>query len=804
MELNNDNTQKNSANKRAFSKRSFDSARTDNQSGKTQEKAERADAVGTDDRLNRAVRPKKIERTRTDSSRKPKAENGAIKLGGDNASRKPNGESGGKSKAENGGRNYSNGNGQNRRNKVAGESSTQNSEKLYAESGRKPNGENASRKSNSEMPRQRIKFKSNSDGAKPEQFDLGNLMVGEQNAERADKPQTRRTRGNSRGENRGEKRGEQPKLPFVERSKITFNKPEQLPFNESYDYLLESVENVQEKVEGKKKRSSSKGIKIVFLGGVGEIGKNMTAIECGNDIIIIDAGAIFPTDETPGFDLIVPDITYLKANAKKIRALFITHGHEDHIGGIPYLLKELKVPIIGTKLTLALVDNKLREHRINDAKEICVAPGQEVTFGCFKVKCVNVNHSIAGSLAYAITTPHGVLFHSGDYKIDLTPVAGAPIDLKTIGDIGAAGVLLYLGESTNIERPGYTMSETTVGTTIERLFGENSKRRIIIATFASNVHRLQQIIDIAVKHKRKVALSGRSMLNVSEAAEKIGELTIPKNSLVDVAKIKNMRDDEIVVVCTGSQGEPMSALTRMANNNYPNVQIGENDTVIVSASPIPGNEKLVYRVIDNLYRLGADVVYESIQNIHVSGHACREEHKIMHTLLKPKFFIPVHGEYRHLKKHALLAQELGMPVSNVMIADIGNCIEVTQKGLRRLDNVQSGSRLIDGEGIEDEKQSVVVDDRRQLSEEGLFIVSIAVSNGEVVGEPAINSRGFVFDFHRDYFKEMRDVIARAIEGYDLQRGSVDELKRAIKRSLRNYLLRKTKQSPMVVPVVVEI
>lgn len=804
MELNNDNTQKNSANKRAFSKRSFDSARTDNQSGKTQEKAERADAVGTDDRLNRAVRPKKIERTRTDSSRKPKAENGAIKLGGDNASRKPNGESGGKSKAENGGRNYSNGNGQNRRNKVAGESSTQNSEKLYAESGRKPNGENASRKSNSEMPRQRIKFKSNSDGAKPEQFDLGNLMVGEQNAERADKPQTRRTRGNSRGENRGEKRGEQPKLPFVERSKITFNKPEQLPFNESYDYLLESVENVQKKVEGKKKRSSSKGIKIVFLGGVGEIGKNMTAIECGNDIIIIDAGAIFPTDETPGFDLIVPDITYLKANAKKIRALFITHGHEDHIGGIPYLLKELKVPIIGTKLTLALVDNKLREHRINDAKEICVAPGQEVTFGCFKVKCVNVNHSIAGSLAYAITTPHGVLFHSGDYKIDLTPVAGAPIDLKTIGDIGAAGVLLYLGESTNIERPGYTMSETTVGTTIERLFGENSKRRIIIATFASNVHRLQQIIDIAVKHKRKVALSGRSMLNVSEAAEKIGELTIPKNSLVDVAKIKNMRDDEIVVVCTGSQGEPMSALTRMANNNYPNVQIGENDTVIVSASPIPGNEKLVYRVIDNLYRLGADVVYESIQNIHVSGHACREEHKIMHTLLKPKFFIPVHGEYRHLKKHALLAQELGMPVSNVMIADIGNCIEVTQKGLRRLDNVQSGSRLIDGEGIEDEKQSVVVDDRRQLSEEGLFIVSIAVSNGEVVGEPAINSRGFVFDFHRDYFKEMRDVIARAIEGYDLQRGSVDELKRAIKRSLRNYLLRKTKQSPMVVPVVVEI
>lgn len=552
------------------------------------------------------------------------------------------------------------------------------------------------------------------------------------------------------------------------------------------------------------RRSVGKSVKIVFLGGVGEIGKNMTAIECGDDIIIIDAGAIFPTDETPGFDLIVPDVTYLVENKHKVRGVILTHGHEDHIGGVPYLLKELKVPVAGTKLTLALVDNKLREHRINDAKLITIAPGQPFNMGCFKIRPVNVNHSIAGSLAFAIETPQGVIFHSGDFKIDLTPVAGEPIDLKTISDIGSEGVLLYMGESTNIERAGYTMSEAVVGATLDRLFAENAERRIIVATFASNVHRLQQIIDLAVKHKRKVALSGRSMHNVIEAAEKIGEIHLPQGALIDVSKIKNMRDNEIVVVSTGSQGEPMSALTRMANGDSPQVSVGENDTVIISASPIPGNEKLVYRVINNLYRKGANVVYESLENIHVSGHACREEHKIMHTLLKPKYFIPVHGEYRHLKKHIQLAGQLGLPESKMFIPEIGNCVEVTQNGIRRVDNVQAGSRLIDGEGIEDEKASMVIEDRRQLSEEGLFIVSIAVSNGEVVGEPAVNSRGFVFDFHRDYNREIREVILRAIDGYDLSNGTVDELKRTIKRNLRNYLIRKTKQSPMVVPVVVEL
>lgn len=556
--------------------------------------------------------------------------------------------------------------------------------------------------------------------------------------------------------------------------------------------------------KAKKERRVKNAVRIIFLGGVGEIGKNMTALECGDDIIIIDAGAIFPTEEMPGIDLVVPDLTYLIENKKKVRGLILTHGHEDHIGGVPYLLKDLDIPVAGTQLTLALVDNKLREHRLNNVKTITVAPGGHLQFGCFKIDFINVNHSIAGALALAIHTPQGVIFHSGDFKIDLTPVAGEPIDLKTISELGAKGVLLYMGESTNIERPGYTMSETVVGSTLDRLVEENAERRIIIATFASNVHRLQQIIDLAARHGRKVALNGRSMLNVVEAAEKIGELHIPDGAIIDISRTKNMRDSEVLIVCTGSQGEPMSALHRMANGENPNLSVGNNDTIIISASPIPGNERGVYSVINNLYHLGADVVYERIQNIHVSGHACQEEHKIMHNLLHPKFFVPVHGEYRHLMKHSQLAQSLGMNERNIFIPDLGNCLEVTSKSIKKLADIPAGSRLIDGEGIEDEKASLVMQDRRQLAQEGIFIVSVCVSGGEVIGEPVINSRGFVFDFHRDYNKEMREVINKAIGGYDLSSGTVDELKRVIKKALRNYLVRKTKQSPMVVPVVVEL
>ena len=621
----------------------------------------------------------------------------------------------------------------------------------------------------------------------------------------AKKPRERKTRREAKSadprrapvrENMQAVREDKAALPIKRRDKV------EVATRKRGAKKTEEVAEARTKI--KKIKPVKNAVKIIFLGGVGEIGKNMTAIECGDDIIVIDAGIIFPTEETPGIDLVVPDITYLVERRKKVRGLLLTHGHEDHIGGVPYLLKEISTPVIGTKLTLALVDNKLREHRLNNVVQKVIEPGSEIQLGCFKITFINVNHSIAGAVALAIRTPQGVIFHSGDFKIDLTPVAGSPIDLKTIADIGSKGVLLYLGESTNIERPGYTMSETVVGTTLDRLFAENSTRRLIIATFASNVHRLQQIIDLAVKFRRRVALNGRSMLNVVEAAEKIGEINIPEGVIVDITKIKNYRDDQLVVVCTGSQGEPMSALTRMANQENPALAVGDNDTIIISASPIPGNERGIYGVINKLYHLGADVIYESLENIHVSGHACREEHKIMHTLLKPKFFIPVHGEYRHLKKHSLLAQSLGMKESNIMLPDIGACVEVTSKSIRRLEDVPSGSLLIDGEGIEDEKASQVLQDRRQMSEEGMFIVSVAVSGGEVIGEPAINSRGFVFDFHRDYNKEMREVIDRAIMGYDLSIGSVDELKRVIKKALRNYLLKKTKQSPMVVPVVVEL
>ncbi len=575
---------------------------------------------------------------------------------------------------------------------------------------------------------------------------------------------------------------------------------EKAPSNAREPSKKRSRDEKAEKPQGKQRKK--RPVKVLFFGGVGEIGKNMTAIEYGNDIIVIDAGIIFPTEEMPGIDLVFPEITYLVNNKHKIRGVFLTHGHEDHIGGVPYLMKELEpsTPVYGTKLTLALVDNKLREHRLNNVAERTVAPGDSVKAGAFTVNFVNVNHSIAGAVALAVQTPYGIIFHSGDFKIDLTPVAGAPIDLAEIAEYGKKGVLLYLGESTNIERPGYTMSEKVVGTTLEHLFAENADRRLIIATFASNVHRLQQIIDIAVKYRRKVALSGRSMFNVVEAAAKIGEITIPEGVLVDVEKTKNFFDREIVIVSTGSQGEPMSALTRMAAGEFNKVTIGANDTIIISASPIPGNERMIYRVINNLYKKGANVVYESLEKIHVSGHACQEEHKIMHTLLKPKFFIPVHGEYRHLKRHALLAQQLGMQPSRILVPDIGTCAELTDDSLKQGENFPAGARLIDGAGFEDYGTSEVLKDRIRMSGEGLFVISVCVSNGVLLGEPAIESRGFVSG-EKDFTRELKDVVEKAIEG---AHGGAGEVAAAIRRAVKTYLFKKTKQSPMILPIVQEV
>ena len=570
--------------------------------------------------------------------------------------------------------------------------------------------------------------------------------------------------------------------------------------------VVETLPQNLEKTKVKRSTKKKACVKILFLGGVGEIGKNMTAIEYGDDIIIVDAGLTFPNSEDmPGVDSVVPDITYLAQNRDKIRAVLLTHGHEDHIGGVPYLMKELRpdTPIYATKLTLMLTDNKLQEHRIQDVVQRVVKAGDRVKLGAFEVEFVGVNHSISGACALAIRTPNGLIFHSGDFKIDLTPVSGEQIDLKRIAELGQEGVLLYMGESTNIERPGYTMSETVVGVTLDHLFSENMNRRLIIATFASNVHRLQQIIDLAVKYRRKVALSGRSMFKVVEAAVKIGELRIPEGVLIDVEKCKNLFDGELLIVSTGSQGEPMSALTRMASGDFNKVTVGENDTIIISANPIPGNEKMIYRVINNLYKKGCRVVYESLSQIHVSGHACQEEHKILHTLLKPKFFIPVHGEYRHLKRHVQLAISLGMKEQNTLIAEIGNCVELTENSMKFGENIQAGTRLIDGEGVEDYGSSELMKDRLKMSSEGVFVVSLAVTGNYIINDPVIEAHGCVFAGNETE-EEMRVLVQRAVDNYDYGDGNKEDLSGYIRKYLKNYFYKKTKQAPLIIVSILDV
>ena len=544
-------------------------------------------------------------------------------------------------------------------------------------------------------------------------------------------------------------------------------------------------------------------LKVRFLGGVGEIGKNMTALEYGKDIIVIDAGLTFPSAEMPGIDQVIPDITYLLQNKDRVRGIFLTHGHEDHIGGLPYVLKELNAPVYGTKLTLMLCEHKLKEQRVNDYILNCVKSGTVVKAGCFAVEFIHVNHSIPGSCALSVTTPVGVVFHTGDFKIDLTPINGSMIDIPRISEIGKKGVTLLLCESTNVEQEGYTMSERVVGETLDRLFTDNVKRRIIVATFATNVHRLQQIVNLAIKHKRKIAFSGRSMLNVVDAASKVGEINIPENMIVDIEKIKNVADKDLVIVSTGSQGEPMSALTRMASGDYNQVQVGNNDTIIISASPIPGNERSIYQVINNLYRKGAEVVYKSITKIHVSGHACQEELKIIHNLLDPKFFIPVHGEYRHLKKHCALAKQTGMKESNMMIAEIGDTIEITPRSMKKGERIPSGSRYIDGLSIDDTE--TVVRDRKRLAEDGLIVAMCCVSEdtGEVLQDPDLIVKGSLLTDAQ--VQEAKYIVYKSVTSFDVKSiGDNSEVKNAIRKNLRNYVLRKTKKNPMIIPVITEV
>lgn len=544
-------------------------------------------------------------------------------------------------------------------------------------------------------------------------------------------------------------------------------------------------------------------LKVRFLGGVGEIGKNMTALEYGRDIIVIDAGLTFPSAEMPGIDQVIPDITYLTQNKDRVRGIFLTHGHEDHIGGLPYVLKELNVPVYGTKLTLMLCEHKLKEQRINDYILSCVKSGTIVKTGCFAVEFIHVNHSIPGSCALSISTPVGIVFHSGDFKIDLTPINGSMIDIPRISEIGKKGVTLLLCESTNVEQEGYTMSERVVGETLDRLFTDNVKRRIIVATFATNVHRLQQIVNLAGKHKRKIAFSGRSMLNVVDAASRVGEINIPDNMIVDIEKIKNVADKDLVIVSTGSQGEPMSALTRMAAGDYNQVQVGSNDTIIISASPIPGNERSIYQVINNLYRKGAEVVYKSITKIHVSGHACQEELKIIHNLLNPKFFIPVHGEYRHLKKHCALAKQTGMKESNMLIAEIGDTVEVTSRSMKKGECFPAGSRYIDGLSIDDTE--TVVRDRKRLAEDGLIVAMCCVSEdtGEVLQDPDLIVKGSLLSDSQ--IQEAKYIVYKTITSFDVKTlGDNSEIKNCIRKNLRNYVLRKTKKNPMIIPVITEV
>lgn len=552
------------------------------------------------------------------------------------------------------------------------------------------------------------------------------------------------------------------------------------------------------------KRGAKNALKVVFLGGIGEIGKNMTALEFGDDIIIIDCGLAFPGEDMPGVDLVIPDFSYVKENYEKIRGIVITHGHEDHIGALPYLLKDYKIPVYGSKMTLTLLDNKFREHKITGIKQTVVKPRVQVTLGCFQVEFVKVNHSIPGAYALSITTPAGIVFHTGDFKIDFEPIDGAMIDLPRIAEIGKKGVKLLMCESTNVERPGYTMSESSVGQTLERIFLDNKDRRIFVATFSSNIYRVQQILDLAVKYDRRVAVIGRSMINNIDAGMKIGEFKFEKDVFVDIEKVGALEDKRVLVLSTGSQGEPMSALSRLANGEFSKVEIGENDTIIFSSSPIPGNENMVNKVINKLYRKGAIVIHE---NVHTSGHACQEELKTIHSLLMPEYFIPVHGEYRHLKEHTNLAEKLGMDKFNCLIPEIGDVIEINNKAMVKRGTVQAGEMLVDGLGIGD-SQSVVLRDRKLLSEDGLVIVVIGVSNvsGELTAEPYMITRGFVYTGEAEALvEEAKDVLIDTLKLIDLKNiTDWNEARNQIRKPLRNFFYKKTKRNPMILPIIFRV
>ena len=551
--------------------------------------------------------------------------------------------------------------------------------------------------------------------------------------------------------------------------------------------------------------SKKNKLKVYSLGGLQEIGKNMTVMEYGGDIIIIDCGVAFPEDDMLGIDLVIPDFSYLLKNKNKVRAVLLTHGHEDHIGSIPYFLRELNVPICGTKLTLGLVETKLKENNLTDVDMVCIAPGEVVEAGVFRVEFIHTTHSIADSVALAIYTPVGIVIHSGDFKVDYTPIQGDPIDLQRFAELGREGVLLLCCESTNVEQKGYTMSEKTVGVIFEEIFRQSQKQRIMVATFSSNIHRIQQVINSAVNYKRKVSVVGRSMANVVKTACELGYLDIPPHVLIDPSEIKNYKDEDMVIITTGSQGETMAALSRMAVSDHKQIEIKPTDKIIISASPIPGNEKSITRVINALMNKGAEVIYEGLMEVHVSGHAKQEEIKLLHALIKPRFLMPVHGEYRHLKHHKDLAVSLGMKKENIFVMGIGDILELTEETARVNGTVPSGQVLVDGLGVGD-VGNIVLRDRKHLSEDGLMIVVVSMDkeSGQIIAGPDIISRGFVYVRESEnLMEEARGVVRSALsDGEDVSEWSY--LKTLIKDTLKEYVWQKTKRSPMILPIIMEV
>ena len=544
-------------------------------------------------------------------------------------------------------------------------------------------------------------------------------------------------------------------------------------------------------------------MKIIPLGGLNEIGKNMTVYEHGGEMIVVDCGMGFPDGDMYGIDLVIPDVSYLVKNKGRIRGLFITHGHEDHIGSIPYVLRQVNMPIYCTRFTAGLIKLKLEEHGLlKQTKLITVEAGEMIRAGKFYVEFIHVNHSIADSVAFAIHTSMGVIIHTGDFKIDSTPIDGDVIDLGRFGELGKEGVLALLADSTNVERPGYTMSESIVGKTFDRLFN-GCKQRIIVTTFASNVHRIQQVIDAAAACGRKVAVTGRSMENIMRVSTELGYMKLPKNTVVDINKIKSMPLDKQVLVTTGSQGEEMSALYRMAFSQHRQIDVGPGDRVIVSASAIPGNEKTIGKVINELFRKNVDVVYDKSDALHVSGHACQEELKIIHALTRPKFFVPLHGEQKMLRRHMALAMEMGMDQKNMVLPDIGSVIELTTKTIKIAENpAPSGSVFVDGSGVGD-VGAVVLRDRKILAEDGMVVIILNIQNGHLISEPEIITRGFIYvKESEDMMRELREVAGKTAETV-VEKNAKDlgELRSAVKSAVSGYLFKHTKRSPMVIPVV---